>query len=103
MVFRRARLCSDSGVVEAKYEIKDVSLRLEAYDDARSCKYTQTVKCERKKLQFYMHLLLAKVWIQCRLEGKIKPEQHMTVLIAYASPLTVKKTVIVLIRGLKIE
>jgi hypothetical protein len=36
MVFRRARLCSDSGVVEAKYEIKDVSLRLEAYDDATS-------------------------------------------------------------------
>lgn len=36
IVFRRARLCSDSGVVEEKYETKDVSLRLEAYDDARS-------------------------------------------------------------------
>ena len=52
MVFRRARLCSDSGVVEAKYEMKDVSLRLEAYDDAISCN-VQTVKCEWKSSNLY--------------------------------------------------
>ena len=38
-----------------------------------------------------MHLLLAKVWIWRRLEGKTKLEPRTTVLIAYAGPLTVKK------------
>lgn len=39
-----------------------------------------------------MHLLLAKVWIQHRLEDKTKLGPRMTVLIAYASPLTEKKS-----------
>jgi hypothetical protein len=38
-----------------------------------------------------MHLLLAKVWIRCRLEGKIKLGPRMTVLIAYASLLSCEK------------
>ena len=43
------------------------------------------------KVQIYMHLLLAKVSIRCRLEGRTKAGPHMTVPIAYASPLTEKK------------
>lgn len=34
MDFRRARLCSEFGVVEAKYDRNDESLLLDAYDDA---------------------------------------------------------------------
>lgn len=45
-----------------------------------------------EKVPVYMHLLLAKVWTQQHLEGKIELGPHMTLLIAYASPLTVKKT-----------
>ena len=91
MVFRRARLCSDSGVVEAKYERNDVPLRLEAYDDARSVIICSDRDVGMKKVPIYMHLSLAKVWIRCRLEGKIKLGPRMTVLIAYAGPLTCER------------
>ena len=52
MAFRRARLCSDSGVVEAKYERNDVPLRLEAYDDARSVIICLDRDVRMKRFQF---------------------------------------------------
>lgn len=51
--FSRTRLGSDSGVVEAKYETKDVSERLDEYEDAR--RYHELSRVIESQIAYLSH------------------------------------------------